>query len=76
MPLFNLSGNMASGLIRTDFTRVLWGYPEAGHRLNRGYPMRRLGEPDEIAGAAVFLVSRAAAYVNGHTVVVDGASTA
>ena len=35
-------------------------------------PMRRIGEPDEIGGAAVFLASDAGSFVNGHTLVIDG----
>lgn len=67
---------IAPGLIRTDFARALWENPEAEQRFNRTHPMRRMGEADDIAGAAVFLASPAAAYVNGQTVVVDGGSTA
>ena len=37
-------------------------------------PMKRIGEPDEIAGAAVFLASEAGSFVNGHTLVIDGGS--
>jgi NAD(P)-dependent dehydrogenase (short-subunit alcohol dehydrogenase family) len=37
--------------------------------------MRRIGEPIELAGAAIFLASRAGSYVNGQTIVVDGGST-
>jgi NAD(P)-dependent dehydrogenase (short-subunit alcohol dehydrogenase family) len=39
-------------------------------------PMRRIGEPDDIAGAAVFLASPAGRWVNGHALVVDGGTTA
>ena len=38
-------------------------------------PLRRIGEPDEIGGAAVFLASSAGSFVNGHTLVIDGGST-
>ena len=72
----NIRANaIAPGLIRTDFAKALWDNPEATRRFNTEHPMRRIGEPDEIAGAAVFLSSRAGSYVNGQTIVVDGGST-
>lgn len=66
---------IAPGLIRTDFAKALWDNPEAERRFNATHPMRRIGEAHEIAGAAVFLASPAASYVNGQTIVVDGGST-
>lgn len=66
---------IAPGLIRTDFAKALWDNPEAERRFNASHPMRRIGEAEEIAGAAVFLASPAASYVNGQTIVVDGGST-
>ena len=72
----NIRANaIAPGLIRTDFAKALWDNPEATRRFNTEHPMRRIGEPEEIAGAAVFLASRAGSYVNGQTIVVDGGST-
>ena len=41
----------------------------------RGTPLRRLGEPDDIAGAAVFLASAAGGFVTGQTIVIDGGVT-
>ena len=66
---------IAPGVIRTDFARALWEDPDAEAALNRANPMRRIGEPAEIAGVAVFLASAAGAYVNGQVVVVDGGAT-
>ncbi len=72
----NIRANaIAPGLIRTDFAKALWDNPEVTQRFNTEHPMRRIGEPEEIAGAAVFLASRAGSYVNGQTIVVDGGST-
>ena len=72
----NIRANaIAPGLIKTDFARALWENPENVERYNTQHPMRRIGEPVEIAGAAVFLASRAGSYVNGQTIVVDGGST-
>ena len=50
---------IAPGLIRTDFARALWDNPDALAARNAETPLRRIGEPDEIAGAAVFLASQA-----------------
>jgi NAD(P)-dependent dehydrogenase (short-subunit alcohol dehydrogenase family) len=50
-------------------------HPELVERLNQKVPMRRVGQPGEIVGAVVFLVSDAASYVTGHTMVVDGGWT-
>jgi len=66
---------IAPGLIKTDMARALWENPANIERYNTSHPMRRIGEPVEIAGAAVFLASRAGSYVNGQTIVVDGGST-
>jgi NAD(P)-dependent dehydrogenase (short-subunit alcohol dehydrogenase family) len=63
---------IAPGVVRTDFARALWEDPEAERALRKGIPLDRIGEPQEIAGAAVFLASRAGAYVTGQTIVVDG----
>jgi len=66
---------IAPGLVRTDFARVLWENPEARARALRAYPIGRLGEPEDIAGAALFLASRAGSFVTGQTLVVDGGNT-
>jgi NAD(P)-dependent dehydrogenase (short-subunit alcohol dehydrogenase family) len=66
---------IAPGLVKTDFARALWDTPEAEKRSSSGTPLRRLGEPDDIAGAAVFLASRAGAWMTGQAVVVDGGAT-
>jgi len=63
---------IAPGLIRTDFARALWENDKILESTLRNTPMKRIGEADEIAGAAVFLASQAAGYVNGQTLVIDG----
>jgi NAD(P)-dependent dehydrogenase (short-subunit alcohol dehydrogenase family) len=69
----NIRANcIAPGLIRTDFARALWENPEIAKKATRGYALRRIGEPDEIAGAAVFLASAAGRFMTGQTMVIDG----
>ncbi|MFI5019216.1 MAG: SDR family oxidoreductase [Dongiales bacterium] len=67
---------VAPGLVKTDFARALWDTKEAENRSSFATPLRRLGEPVVIAGAAVFLASRAGAWMTGQTIVIDGGATA
>ena len=66
---------IAPGLIRTDFARALWENPDILKSATASTPLARIGEPDEIAGAAVFLASDAGRYVTGQTLVIDGGVT-
>jgi len=66
---------IAPGLIKTDFARALWEDPQTLSRRTETTPLRRIGEPDEIAGAAVFLASKAGAFMTGQSLVVDGGVT-
>lgn len=66
---------IAPGLIKTDFSRALWENPTLLAGVEKGTPLRRIGVPDDISGVAVFLASRAAAYLTGQTIVVDGGIT-
>jgi NAD(P)-dependent dehydrogenase (short-subunit alcohol dehydrogenase family) len=66
---------IAPGLVKTDFDRALWDNPELLARTEAATPLRRIGAPDDIGGIAVFLASRAAAFVTGQTIVADGGIT-
>ncbi len=66
---------IAPGLIRTDFAKALWENPDTLRMVTMHTPMQRIGEPHEIAGAAVFLASDASTFVTGQAIVVDGGST-
>jgi NAD(P)-dependent dehydrogenase (short-subunit alcohol dehydrogenase family) len=65
---------IAPGLVKTDFARALW--EPAGDAVAAGLPLRRLGEPDDIAHAARFLAGPGASWITGHTLVVDGGALA
>jgi NAD(P)-dependent dehydrogenase (short-subunit alcohol dehydrogenase family) len=67
---------IAPGLVKTDFAKALWDTPAGEARASTGTPLRRLGEPDDIAGGAVFLASKAGSWMTGQTIVIDGGSTA
>jgi NAD(P)-dependent dehydrogenase (short-subunit alcohol dehydrogenase family) len=67
---------IAPGLVRTDFARALWEDPVNYRKRTRDTPLQRIGEPDEIAGAAIFLASAAGSFTTGQTIVIDGGTTA
>jgi NAD(P)-dependent dehydrogenase (short-subunit alcohol dehydrogenase family) len=66
---------IAPGLIRTDFAKALWENPQTLAAVTMHTPMQRIGEPHEIAGAAVFLASPASTFMTGQAIVVDGGAT-
>lgn len=66
---------IAPGLIKTDFARALWEDPERIEAANKTVPLRRIGEPEEIAGAVVFLAGQASSFMTGQTIVLDGGVT-
>jgi len=65
---------IAPGLVKTDFARAHWENPDTLKAVTRTTPLRRIGEPHEIAGAAVFLASPASTFMTGQTMIVDGGS--
>jgi NAD(P)-dependent dehydrogenase (short-subunit alcohol dehydrogenase family) len=66
---------IAPGLVQTDFARYLWENPELLKQVTDPAPLKRIGQPDEIAGAAVYLAAPASTYMTGQTLVVDGGIT-
>ena len=66
---------IAPGLVRTDFARALWENPQILSQAESAYPLRRIGEPEDIAGAAVFLAARAGNWMTGQTITIDGGAT-
>ncbi|HJQ57739.1 MAG TPA: SDR family oxidoreductase [Vineibacter sp.] len=63
---------IAPGLIKTDFARALWENPDIRSANERRASLKRIGEPDDIGGVAVFLASRAGAFVCGQVIIADG----
>ena len=73
----NIRANcLAPGIIRTDFARALWENPVIYKKRTRDTPLQRIGETDEVAGAAVFLAAPAGSFISGQTIVIDGGITA
>ena len=66
---------ISPGLIRTDFARALWENPDILKQRTSGDPLRRIGEPSEIAGCAVFLASKVGSFTTGQNFVIDGGAT-
>ena len=67
---------IAPGLIQTDFSAYFWQNNDHRSHLETTQPIRRIGQPDEIGFAALYLVSDEASYVTGQVVVIDGGATA
>jgi NAD(P)-dependent dehydrogenase (short-subunit alcohol dehydrogenase family) len=67
---------IAPGLIQTDFSEYFWRDEARRAELVGGQPLQRLGQPEDIGTAAVFLASDAASFITGHTLVIDGGATA
>ncbi|MFL2993922.1 MAG: SDR family oxidoreductase [Acidimicrobiales bacterium] len=59
------------GLIKTDFARMLWE-GDAGDMVAKQYPLKRLGEVEDIAGAALYLAADTGSWITGQAIVLDG----
>jgi NAD(P)-dependent dehydrogenase (short-subunit alcohol dehydrogenase family) len=65
---------IAPGLIKTDFSKALWQNPEILKVSTDGAALRRIGEPDEMAGAVVYFAGAASSFTTGQTLLLDGGS--
>ncbi|MBY6047828.1 SDR family NAD(P)-dependent oxidoreductase [Vannielia litorea] len=63
---------IAPAVVKTDFARALYEDPERAKRVAESYALKRLGEPEDIAGIAVMLAAPAGAWMTGQTIIVDG----
>ncbi|HZO23384.1 MAG TPA: SDR family oxidoreductase [Steroidobacteraceae bacterium] len=63
---------VAPGIIKTHFARALWENPKIAKAAESSTPLKRLGEPDDVAGAVVFLSSPGASYITGQSIIIDG----
>jgi NAD(P)-dependent dehydrogenase (short-subunit alcohol dehydrogenase family) len=66
---------IAPGLVKTEFARVLYEDPQRRAEREAATPLRRLGEPEDIAGVALMLASRAGGFITGQMIIVDGGTT-
>ncbi|HOC92576.1 MAG TPA: glucose 1-dehydrogenase [bacterium] len=64
--------SVAPGVIKTKFSAALWSNEAILNEVKKGYPLGRIGEPDEVPGAVVYLASDASSFVTGQTILVDG----
>jgi len=67
---------LCPGWVKTELNRPFWSDPETSASFVQNQPIKRWGEPEEIAAAAVWLASDAASYVTGSTIVIDGGALA
>ncbi len=63
------------GLVKTDFAKALWDNPKARRYVEQLTPLKRMGNPEDIAGIVVFLASDAARFITGQSIVADGGVT-
>lgn len=70
---FNIQVNaIAPGFVKTQFSRVLWETPQLSEMISSHIPQKRIAEPGEIVGAALYLASPASSFTTGSIMVVDG----
>ena len=67
--------DIAPGLIKTDFSAYFWQNEEHAKRVQEMQPIGRIGDPDEIAGLALFLASDHASFITGQSYIADGGAS-
>ena len=73
---FNINVNgLCPGIIKTDFAKELWDNPELLKSVEKNAPLRRIGLPDEVVGAAILLASEAGSFITGQVIIMDGGVT-
>ena len=74
---YNIRVNaVAPYMVKTKFSQLLWSDPETLKQLESEIPLGRLAETGDIIGSVLFLASDASSYITGHTIIVDGGSSA
>ena len=63
------------GLVKTDFSKLLWDNPDAEKATSQRMPLRRLGEADDFKGVAVFLASDESSFMTGHALTICGGAS-
>src|SRR6185295_2121066 len=66
---------IAPGLIQTRFSEALWSAPEARERALKSIPQRRMGQPEDLVGAVLYLAGGASSFTTGAVLVIDGGQT-
>ena len=66
---------LCPGIIKTDFAKALWDNPEILESVEKNAPLKRIGTPDEVAGAAILLASSSGGFITGQKKVMDGGVT-
>ena len=73
LAIFNIRVNaIAPGMTKTDMTKAVWNNPDRLRRLEDWIPLGHMGDPNDVARAALFLASEDSRHITGHTIVIDG----
>lgn len=74
---FNIQVNaVAPGMVKTDFSKLFWSNQELHDQIVQGIPIKRLADPEDVVHPTLFLASKAADYITGQVLCVDGGASA